>query len=69
VRRHPFVVTLLGNLKADGSLEQYDDHLVFNRDVEFSSPSAAATVVHGACANGLAAWKDHAGKTLKAIEG
>jgi len=67
--RHPFVVTLRDNLKADGSLEPRDDHLVFTQDVEFSSPSAAAAVVHGGGANGLTAWKDHTGKTLKAIEG
>jgi hypothetical protein len=44
------------------------DHLLFNRDVEFSSPSAAAAVVHGGHANGLIAWKNKTGKTLKEIE-
>ncbi len=42
--------------------------LVFTRDVEFSSPSAAASVVHGGHANGLIQWKNKEGKTLKEIE-
>jgi len=44
------------------------EHYVFTRDVEFSSPSAAATVVHGGSANGLLAWKTRTGKTLKDLE-
>ncbi len=47
---------------------QDGDHLKFTRDAEFSSPSAAATVVHGGSANGLLAWKDKDGKTLKELE-
>jgi hypothetical protein len=38
------------------------------KDVEFSSPSAAAAVIHGGGANGLTAWKDFEGRTLKEIE-
>jgi hypothetical protein len=45
------------------------DRLAFTRDVEFSSPSAAAAIIHGGSANGLIAWKDKAGRTLKEIEG
>ena len=41
---------------------------VFTKDVEFSSPSAAAAVIHGASANGLMAWKNRQGKTLKELE-
>lgn len=55
-------------LKADGSLVEHNDRLVFVRDVEFASPSAAAAVVHGGHANGLTAWKTSDGKTLKEIE-
>jgi hypothetical protein len=36
--------------------------------MEFASPSAAAAVVHGGHANGLTAWKDASGKTLKELE-
>jgi hypothetical protein len=42
--------------------------LLFTRDVEFSSPSAAAAFVHGGSANGLTAWRNAVGKTLKDIE-
>lgn len=66
--RHPFVVTLRERLAKDGALKERDDHLVFTRDVEFSSPSAAAAVVHGGGANGLVAWKERTGRTLKEIE-
>lgn len=55
-------------LKEEGALEERSDCLVFVRDVEFSSPSAAASVVHGGSTNGLIAWKDKDGKTLKDIE-
>jgi hypothetical protein len=55
-------------LKDDGVLSVANDHLVFTRDEEFSSPSAAAAVVHGGHANGLTAWKSKNGKTLKEIE-
>ncbi len=43
------------------------DHLVFIKDMEFSSPSAAAAVIHGGHTNGLTAWKDAQGKTLKGL--
>jgi hypothetical protein len=52
----------------DATLAKHGDHYVFTRDVEFSSPSAAATVVHGGSANGLLAWKTRSGKTLKELE-
>lgn len=52
----------------DGILAAKRDHLVFSQDAEFSSPSAAAAVIHGGHANGLTAWKNKHGKTLKEIE-
>ncbi|MCX6353449.1 MAG: GIY-YIG nuclease family protein [Candidatus Aureabacteria bacterium] len=55
-------------LKAEGSLIAEGDRLVFAKDVEFASPSAAAAVVHGGHANGLTAWKTTDGKTLKELE-
>lgn len=55
-------------LKSDGTLSEHGDRLVFTRDVEFVSPSAAAAVVHGGHANGLAAWKSSDGRTLKELE-
>ncbi len=65
--RHPFVVKLRAGLEEDGSLAANGDNLVSVRDVEFSSPSAAAAVVHGGGANGLTAWKNQAGKTLRIV--
>jgi hypothetical protein len=44
-------------LVEDGALEEKEDRLLFMKDVEFSSPSAAAAVIHGGHANGLIAWK------------
>ena len=38
------------------------------KDVEFSSPSAAAAVIHGGQANGLTAWKNPQNKSLKELE-
>jgi type VI protein secretion system component Hcp len=55
-------------LKEDGALLEQADRLVFTKDVEFSSPSTAAAVVHGGHANGLTAWRTDEGKTLKEIE-
>lgn len=55
-------------LKADGTLIDDRDRLVFTKDTEFASPSAAAAVVHGGHANGLTAWKTVEGKTLKETE-
>jgi hypothetical protein len=52
----------------DGTLVEERDHSKFTGDAEFSSPSAAATVVHGGSANGLLAWKSKGGKTLKELE-
>jgi len=42
--------------------------LVFTKDTEFSSPSAAAAVIHGGSANGLIAWKTEGGKSLKQLD-
>lgn len=67
--QHPFVVVLREKLTSDGTLVRESDHLRFTKNAEFSSPSAAAAVIHGGGANGLLAWKNQAGKTLKQIEG
>lgn len=55
-------------LKEEGVLTEDRGALVFQTDVEFASPSGAAAVVHGGNANGLMAWKDSRGRTLKEIE-
>jgi len=67
-KKYPGPHNLRERLKEEGALGTESDYLVFTRDIEFSSPSAAAAVVHGGHANGLTAWKDKNGKTLKEIE-
>jgi len=66
---HPFVVKLREKLSGEGTLISKGNHLIFKRDVEFSSPSAAAAVIHGGGANGLTAWCTSKGVTLKKLEG
>lgn len=53
----------------EGVLQPREKWFEFIRDTEFTSPSAAASVVHGGNANGLAAWKTEDGRTLKELEG
>ena len=65
---YPTVLTQRKQMVADGTLLERDGVLVFTKDTEFSSPSAAAVVVHGGSANGLTAWKTDGGKTLKQLD-
>ena len=67
-KKYPHPSQVRQKLKDDGMLAKKEDHLLFTQDVEFSSPSAAASVIHGGHANGLTAWKNRAGKSLKALE-
>lgn len=64
-----WIVALRSKLLADGSLAQDGDRLVFTKDVEFASPSAAAGVVRGGTAAGPISWLNKQGKTLKDLEG
>jgi len=66
--QYPYTLASRKRLVEDGTLVEDGDHLRFTRDSEFSSPSAAATVVHGGSANGLLAWKTATGETLKDLE-
>jgi len=67
-QKYPWALNMRLKLKQDGTLSVQADHLVFTQDVEFSSPSAAAAVIHGGHANGLISWKNKDGKTLKELE-
>lgn len=67
-QKYPWPVNMRQKLKDDGILLVREDHLVFIQDFEFSSPSAAAAVIQGGHANGLTAWKNKDGKTLKELE-
>jgi hypothetical protein len=53
----PWTRNLRQKLKDDGVLSVKGDRLLFTKDIEFASPSAAAAVIHGGHANGLTAWK------------
>ena len=64
----PWTKNLRQKLKDEGVLALKGGNLVFMKDYEFASPSAAAAVVHGGHANGLTAWKDADGRTLKERE-
>lgn len=55
-------------LMEKGILEKQNNHLVFTKDVEFGSPSTAASIVRGGNSNGLTSWKDANGKKLGQIE-
>lgn len=67
-QKWPWAINMRQRLKEEGSIRSEADRLLFTRDVEFSSPSAAAAVIHGGHANGLIAWKALDGRTLKEIE-
>jgi hypothetical protein len=64
----PQAKNLRQKLLEEGALVERGDQLVFVTDVEFTSPSAAASVVRGGNSNGLTTWKDAAGRTLKEIQ-
>jgi hypothetical protein len=67
-QKYPWAFNMRQKLKEEGALAVKTDHLLFTQDVEFSSPSAAAAVIHGGHANGLISWKNKDGRTLKELE-
>lgn len=67
-KNHPYVVGLRERLAQDGTLALENGYYRFTKDTEFSSQSAAASVVRGGGSNGLIEWKDPEGSTLKDLE-
>lgn len=67
-QKYPWVMALRQKLKEDGTLVSDGERLLFTKDTEFTSPSAAAAVIHGGTANGLTSWKNAQGKSLKETE-
>ena len=65
---YPYVIANRKQLVAEGVLVENEGFLLFTKDTEFSSPSAAAAAVHGGSANGLLVWKTEGGKTLKQLD-
>lgn len=66
--QYPNTIALRHRLIQEKVLQEKEGLYVFAKDVEFTSPSAAAAVVHGGSANGLTAWKDKNGRSLKELE-
>jgi hypothetical protein len=66
--KYPYVMVQRNQLIVEGVLIEKDGFLVFTKDTEFSSPSAAAAAIHGGSANGLIAWKTEDGKSLKQLD-
>ena len=64
----PSVMVQRNNLIEEGGLVQNGNKYDFVKDTEFSSPSSAAAVIHGGSANGLTAWTNKDGKTLKELQ-
>lgn len=67
-KKWPSVMVQRNNLIESGGLVQEGDKYVFVKDTEFSSPSAAAAVIHGGSANGLTTWVNSDGKSLKELQ-
>ena len=64
----PATLAIRKQLITDGTLIEKDGLYEFTRDVQFTSPSAAAAVIHGGSANGLIAWKTKNGVSLKELD-
>jgi Domain of unknown function (DUF4357) len=67
-KKWPNVLALRQRLIADGSLIREERVYRFTKDVEFSSPSAAAAVIEGGSANGLIEWRTKDGRVLKELD-
>lgn len=65
---YPGVTAERRRLIAEKVLVEKNGVFVFTKACEFSSPSAAAVVIHGGSANGLTAWKTKDGTTLKQLD-
>jgi hypothetical protein len=67
-KKWPSVMAQRNKLIEEGGLVQKGDKYVFVKDTEFSSPSSAAAVIHGGSANGLIAWVNENGNSLKELQ-
>jgi hypothetical protein len=64
----PWSINKRRGLIEEGILRKTERALIFERDVEFTSPSSAAAVIHGGNTNGLLVWRDSIGRSLKDLE-
>lgn len=67
-KKWPSVMIQRNKLIEEGGLIKEGNKYVFVKDTEFSSPSSAAAVIHGGSANGLTAWVDKSGQSLKDLQ-
>jgi len=67
-KTHPGYMAQRAKLLENGSLETKNDHVLFTRDIEFSSPSAAGAIIVGGGTAGPSLWRNKNGKTLKEID-
>lgn len=67
-KKWPSVMVQRNKMIEEGELMEKNGKYVFVKDTEFSSPSAAAAVIHGGSANGLTAWVNENGTSLKELE-
>lgn len=67
-KKWPSVMIQRNKLIEEGGLVQNGNKYDFVKDTEFSSPSSAAAVIHGGSANGLTAWVNKDGKSLKELQ-
>jgi hypothetical protein len=68
VKNYPYPKIVRDQLISEGVLIEESERLVFGKDYEFSSPSAAASVVHGGHVNGRLVWKNSSGVSLRDLE-
>ncbi|MEQ8799226.1 MAG: GIY-YIG nuclease family protein [Salinisphaeraceae bacterium] len=68
VEKWPWPRNMRQKYLEESALLDKGDRLEFATDIEYSSPSAAAAVIHGGHANGLTAWKTSKGRALKDME-
>lgn len=59
---------LRDKLLTDKIVVPSEQGLRFTKDFLFSSPSTAASIIMGRCANGLSEWKTKDGRILKALD-
>lgn len=67
-KKWPSVLVQRNKLIEEGTLINEKGAYVFTKDIEFSSPSAAAATIHGGSANGLTAWVNSDGEQLKKLQ-
>jgi hypothetical protein len=67
-KKWPSVLAQRKRLIEDGELVAENGAYVFSKDIEFSSPSSAASVIHGGSANGLISWVNSDGVQLKRLQ-